>query len=62
MAKDTKPTSTDVEAHEAEDVEGNSYLIGASTTSDLARIRSREVERSAREHARVKEAKDAKRR
>jgi hypothetical protein len=62
MTKDKKPTSRDVEAEETEDVEGNSFLIGASMAGDLARIRSREVERSVREHARAKEAKAPKRR
>jgi hypothetical protein len=43
-----------------EDVEGNSMVIGASMSTDLARIRSREIEREARQHAQAKEAKDGK--
>jgi hypothetical protein len=61
MSKDKERTPQDVGADEAEDVEGNSLLIGSTMSGDLARIRSREVEREAREHARAKEAKDAKR-
>jgi hypothetical protein len=59
----SKDKGQDVKAPESadEDVEGNSFLLG-STGGDMARIRSREVERAAREHARAKEAKNDKRR
>jgi hypothetical protein len=45
-----------------QDVEGNSMIIGASMSTDLARIRSREVEREARARAQAKEAQDDKKR
>jgi hypothetical protein len=59
MTQDQDIRSPDV-PEEDEDVEGNSMIIGASMSTDLARIRSREVEREARQHAQAKEAKDAK--
>jgi len=40
-----------------EDVEGNSMWISPTISSDMARIRSRELEKEAREHQRAKEAK-----
>jgi hypothetical protein len=57
MTHETVPTPGDDQPAEPEDVEGNSFLIGSTVSSDLARGRSREVERQAREHARAKEAK-----
>lgn len=46
------------EAQPAEqDVEGNSMYINPTISSDLARNRSRDVEREARERNRAKEAK-----
>jgi len=40
-----------------QDVEGHSMLINPTIAHDLARVRSKEIERQAREHARAKEAK-----
>jgi hypothetical protein len=57
MTLDKEPAPRDVGPAEDEDVEGNSLLIGSTMTSDLARIRSRDIEREARERARAKEAK-----
>lgn len=59
MTQDQDIRSPDV-PEEDEDVEGNSMIIGASMSSDLARIRSREIEREARARAQAKEAKDTK--
>jgi hypothetical protein len=59
MTQDQDIRTPDV-PEEDEDVEGNSMIIGASMSTDLARIRSREVEREARQRAQAKEAKDAK--
>jgi len=62
MSKEQQPGTQDVASQADEDTEGNSLLIGATMTGDLARIRSRELEREAREHARAKEAKKGDRR
>jgi hypothetical protein len=43
------------------DVEGHSMMLNPTIASDMARIRSREFEREARQRALVKEAKQAKR-
>lgn len=59
MSKEQQRSTPDVEPAADEDVEGNSLVIGTTMASDLARIRSREVERAAREHARAKEVKQA---
>ena len=40
-----------------EDVEGHSMMINPTIASDLARVRSKELQREAREHDRAKEAK-----
>jgi hypothetical protein len=59
MTQDEDIRTSDV-PEDDEDVEGNSMISGASMASDLARIRSREVEREARQRAQAKEAKDIK--
>jgi hypothetical protein len=60
MTKDQETSRPQAEPADDQDVEGNSLLIGSAMSSDLARIRSRDLEREARERARAKEAKDAK--
>jgi hypothetical protein len=57
MTLEKDPTPRDAEASDAEDVEGNSFYIGSAMLADMARLRSREIEREARERARAKEAK-----
>jgi hypothetical protein len=57
LDKEPAPRAVGPAEDEDEDVEGNSLLIGSTMTSDLARIRSRDIEREARERARAKEAK-----
>ena len=42
---------------EGDDTEGHSMFMNPGTASDMARARSKEVERQAREHARQKEAR-----
>jgi hypothetical protein len=53
--KDPSPRAAD--PSDSEDVEGNTFLVSPTLSADLARIRSREIEREARERARAKEAK-----
>jgi hypothetical protein len=60
MTHEKEPSPQDVQPTEVEDVEGNSFLVGSTISGDLARVRSREVEREAREHARAKEARQDK--
>jgi hypothetical protein len=45
------------EPEDEQDVEGNSLHIGSAVSADLARNRSRDLEREAHERARAKEAK-----
>jgi hypothetical protein len=42
---------------EGDDTEGHSMFLNPSTSADMARARSKEVERQAREHARQKESR-----
>jgi hypothetical protein len=55
---DTKqgPNAPD-ERQQSEDVEGHNMWIGPTVSRDLARSRSKDVEREARERQRAKEAK-----
>ena len=55
---DTKqgPNAPD-ERQQGEDVEGHNMWIGPTVSRDLARSRSKDVEREARERQRAKEAK-----
>jgi hypothetical protein len=57
MTLEKDPTPRDAGTSDAEDVEGNGFLAGVAMPADIARMRSREVEREARERARAKEAK-----
>ena len=52
-----KPGPSTDEPTNVEDVEGHNMWIGATVASDLARSRSKELEREARDHRRAKEAK-----
>jgi len=52
--KDTLP---EVQPADEQDVEGNNMYINPTISSDLARSRSRDLEREARERNRAKEAK-----
>jgi hypothetical protein len=57
MTLEKEPAPRGAEASDAEDVEGNSLLVGSTMPTDMARLRSREIEREARERARAKDAK-----
>lgn len=45
------------DADEEEDVEGNNMWVASTVASDLARSRSKDLEREAKQHRRAKEAK-----
>jgi hypothetical protein len=55
---DTKqaPNASD-ERQQSDDVEGHNMWIGPTVSRDLARSRSKELERQARDRQRAKEAK-----
>lgn len=57
MTENKESTRPKVEPEDEQDVEGNSLVIGSAMSADLARNRSRDLEREARERARAKEAK-----
>ncbi len=42
---------------EEDDVEGHSMMINPTIAADLARVRTKELQREAREHHRAKEVK-----
>ena len=51
--KDPKPATDD--ARDGEDVEGHNMWIGPTVSRDLARNRSKELERQARDRQRTKD-------
>jgi hypothetical protein len=56
MSEDKNPAPAERESDE-QDVEGHNMWIGPTVMNDLARQRTKELERQAREHQRAKEGK-----
>ena len=54
---DTKDPDPTDRASDEQDVEGHNMWIGPTVSSDLARNRSKELERAARDRQRTKDAK-----
>ena len=57
MSDTKQDRSASDERQQSEDVEGHNMWIGPTVSRDLARSRSKDVEREARERQRAKEAK-----
>ena len=57
MTKDTSSPRPKADPGEEQDVEGHNMWIGSTMSSDLARSRSKELEKEARDRRRAKEAK-----
>jgi len=60
VAEKKESTRPQADLENEQDVEGNNLVIGSAMSADLARSRSRDLEREARERRRAKEAKEAK--
>ena len=56
MSDKKNPAPTE-QANDEQDVEGHNMWIGPTVMNDLARQRTKELERQAREHRRAKEGK-----
>lgn len=57
MTDDKQTEAPEVEEQEEQDVEGHNMWVGSTVAADLARNRSKELEKEAREHRRAQENK-----
>lgn len=57
MTENKSKADPQAEPADDQDVEGHSMMINPTLAGDMARVRSKDVERAARERSRAKEAK-----
>jgi hypothetical protein len=57
MTENKGKETPQAELADEQDVEGHSLMINPTMAGDLARVRSKDIERQARERSRAKEAK-----
>ncbi len=57
MTENKAKETPQAEPADEQDVEGHNMIINPTIARDMARVRAKELEREARDHARAKEAK-----